>query len=823
MAVRYELEVLLHLQNSPLCVKPKDLPPREEWMGYIVHHNTPLRVGGANSATGPHQKLPDRPPKQLPIGSRRTIRCSNLEGAPASIDMDLAMVRSLASALSSQGSSRFSRLTIATGSDGLVLGPPRTAFSSSTLRAGTSAENDRGDKTPRDPDARDRFSRGKIGAAGEGEGGFRGGRLSTFRARGEDRDSEGWVSVKPRKSFGQEGAERFTGRMGGDHRHRDDRGPKERDDHDGTKDRRRNFDVDGEEGETPRRNGLNRGRTEPWHKETVKAADTTERERASNRERIEKAKSWRTHDNDDSPRPPRNERGNDRYDRRWADKDRDQRPNEREPEWLDEPAEEKNIGHTEADLKKFMESMKAGRSGPKASDKAPEVSEGPPALPAFFTSDPPAVKSAPAVERGKEKDKFFAMFSETQAGTASPVGGEKAEAAKAPAVKSSRFANLFSAQSVEPRGSTEPPTPAAMPPPPPSGGSIGAQQSDAERDAFQALLSKLHLPRPNEPQSTPTPPSAGPYALPPSQKPFQQPQHVPQDHIQHLEQSLALKVQIDSPEPRLVSAPPARPDILAPRPAPPPSQPPSARPDQMLQDLVNQRHNAQSQGSGRPEPDSAANAVFLMKLMQSGRQMPDARPIEQLMRHPQPQRSAPIPQFQDREPDFGARDRIPAQRQMRPPQGGFIEEQFRRSEGDGRPIQPIQILQRPPMGPPGLDQGMQQLPWMQPGQQAPPNRQPMIPQPPPGLANPNRNGPMPGMFNPNMPPNVFAPDNIPGPPRNMQPPPGFFAGVPPPGPGFMPGPPGMGGFPGPEGMIFQSGLYDGRGGMPPPGAAPFRR
>lgn len=543
----------------------------------------------------------------------------------------------------------------------------------------------------------------------------------------------------------------------------------------------------------------------------------------SNRERIEKAKSWRTHDNDENPRQPRNERGNDRFDRRWGDKDRDQRANEREPEWLDEPAEEKNAGHTEEDFKKFMENMKAGRSGPRTSEKAPEAADGPSALPS-------AVKSAPATEKGP--DKFFAMFSETQMGMASPVSGDKPEAAKVPAVKSSRFANYFSTQTVEPRGSTEPPTPAAIPPPP-SAGSAGGQQSDADREAFQALLSKLQLPRPNELQSTPTPPNVGPYAQPASQKPPQQPQHMPQDPIQHLEQSLAQKVHLDSTESagpyvvdrqelRLGSAPPARPEILAPRPVPPPSQPPSARPDQMLQDLVNQRHNAQSQGSGRPEPDSSANAVFLMKLMQSGRQMPDARPIEQLMRHPQPQRQAHIPQFQDREPDFGARERGPAQRQMRPPQGGFIEEQFRRSDGDGRPLQPIQILQRPPMGPPGLDQGIQQLPWMQPGQQAPPNRQPMIPQPPPGLvANPTRNGPMPAMFN--MPPNVFPPDNIPGPPRNMQPPPGFFGGGPPPGPGFMPGPPGMGAFPGPEGMIFPGGLYDGRGGMPPPGTAPFRR
>lgn len=619
--------------------------------------------------------------------------------------------------------------------------------------------------------------------------------------------------------------------MGGDRRH-NDRGFKDRDDHEGTKERRRNFDAEGEEGDTPRRNGLNRGRTEPWFKDNAKVTDVTDR--VSNRERIEKAKSWRSHDNDDGPRQLRSERGNGRQ---WGDKDRDQRANEREPEWFDEPAEVKPIEHietdfkkqpTEADLKKFMESMKAGKSGPKAPEKGLEIADGPPALPSFFNSDPPAVKSAPV------EDKFFAIF-KTETGVVSPAGGEKSEAAKAPAVKSSRFANYFSAQAGEPRGSTEPPTPAVVPPPP-SGGSIGGQQSDADREAFQALLSKLQLPRPNEPQSTPTPPNVGPYGQPPSQKPPQQPQHVPQDPIHHLEQSLAQKVHLDSPElvgphfgmdrqePRLGSAPPARPEILAPRPVPPPSQPPSARPDQMLQDLVNQRHNAQSQGSGRPEPDASANAVFLMKLMQSGRQMPDVRPIEQLMRHPQPQRQAPIPQFQDREPDFGARERGPAPRQIRPPQGGFIEEQFRRSEGDGRPIQPIQILQRPPMGPPGLEQGLQQLQWIQPGQPAPPNRQPMIPQPPPGLvANPNRNGPMPGMFNPNMPPNVFPPENLPGPPRNMQPPPGFFGGGPPPGPGFMPGPPGMGGFAGPDGMIFPGGLYDGRGGMPPPGAAPFRR
>lgn len=34
VTIRYEAEVLLRLRESPLCIKPKDLPPREEWMGY---------------------------------------------------------------------------------------------------------------------------------------------------------------------------------------------------------------------------------------------------------------------------------------------------------------------------------------------------------------------------------------------------------------------------------------------------------------------------------------------------------------------------------------------------------------------------------------------------------------------------------------------------------------------------------------------------------------------------------------------------------------------------------------------------------------------
>ncbi|KAJ0113906.1 hypothetical protein J7T55_010150 [Diaporthe amygdali] len=788
VAIRYEAEVLLRLRESPLCIKPKDLPPREEWMG---------------------------PP---PEPTRPQNKTTNDRGAP----LEQGTRRPTAERhVSRNGAS----------SDGIILGPPRMSFSSSTLR-GNNGDSDRSERAPRDPEARDRFLRSKIGGDDVSDR-FRDARQNDPRRRGDgDRDGEGWSTVKPRKSFGQEGAERFTGRMGGE-RQKDDRRAKERDEHDSLRDRpRRNMDTDGDEGDAPRRNGLNRGRSEPWFKDNNKTNEGIER--SSNRERIDKAKSWR--DRNDRERNDRER--SDRHERRW-EKDRDQRASEREPEWLDEPAEEKSHGHTEADLKKFMETMKASKGGGKAAEKTTEAQPSP--APASFFADPPAVKSAPAVERGP--DKFFEAFAGSKLTSLPSTEGDKLEAIQAvkapagfdaPTGKSSRFANLFSAQAVpqpsESRGRTEPSTPAAGPPPPnvESVDVQPVQHNNAEKEAFQALLQKLHLPRQGEQQSTPTPPNAGAFTQPPP-PPMQ---NMSQDPIQNLAQALAQKAHVVSPqpsdpygmdrreEPRLRSVPPGGPEILAPRPMPPPSQPPSARPDQMLQDLLSHRHNAQSQGSGRAEHGSNASRDFLMQLMQSGRHAPEQPRIEQIMRMPQPQRQASLPHFPDREPDF-LQQRGPAQRQMRP-QGppGFADEQFRHSEGDGRPLHPTQILQRPP----GLDhalqqqQHQQQQQFMQPGQQMPPVQRPMIP--PPGLMGQPRNGPVPGMFNPaNMPPGVFPPDTIPGPPRNMQPPPGFFGGgPPPPGAGHMM----MGGFPGPDGMVFGA-PFDGRGGMPPPGAAPFRR
>ncbi|KAF4901523.1 hypotheticall protein [Colletotrichum fructicola] len=770
MALQYTAEFLVHLRESPLCVKPPNLPPAEDWMG-PPPDNT--RTQNNNTKTTDNRRSHDNP-----LLDQTNRRPATDRHAPRN----------------------------SANPDEIILGPPRTAFASATLRnsGGKPFEND---KDLKNADSPGRFNfRNRNGDTPEPER-FRDSRNSNFRRRGDnDQDNEGWSTVKPRKSFGHEGAERFHGRMGagGGDRLPNDRRTRDRD-AEGNRERpQRNLDhhekdKDHDEAEPRPRNGLSRGKSEPWFKNDTPAA--SEKPPMTARERIDRAKSWRDRDRDSAP--PEEKPSGRNYERRW---DRGDHRAEREPEWFDEPAGEKAGGHTEEDFKKFMESMKASRKAP-AEDKAPALAE------AAIKAEQPAVASAPAVEIGP--DQFFLKFAST-AGL--DVAGSPSEPKKeAPAAKpktgggkSSRFTSFFNAPQEDPNRKlhTEPPTPMAGLPI--GGPSMPGQAHDGEKEAFQALLMKLQR---SNIQSTP-----------PAQQPFQEPPSLSREQTH--------SSAVASPEPfqqyggeRPPNVRPPMPqgsmsmsDILAPRPMMP-GQQPAARQDQLLQELVGQRHQASSSGSGRMEPNQGrnlSNTEFLMNLM---RAQPEPPRTEQqlLMRMPQPQRAAQIPHAQEREPDFiqGGRG---SQRQMRgqaPP--GFMDDGFHHPEPEAR-MQPTQILQRPPP-PPGLDQMNPN--WMQgggPGPIPPPQQRSMIP--PPGLAGgPGRNHPMGGMFPPNFPPGAFPPDGMGGPPsRNMPPPPGFFGGPP---PGFIP-PPGMPGFPGPPGPEAHGFPFDGR--MPPPGAAQaFRR
>ena len=704
------------------------------------------------------------------------------------------------------------------------------SFASATsIRSGGIKPAD-GEKTLRDGDSRDKFAfRNKAADIPDNNADrFRDGRAGNYRRRGEsDQDSEGWSTVKPRKSFGHEGAERFHGRMGGGDRYtRDDRRTRERDDADATRDHpRRTFeprsrDKEGEEGEAPRRNGPNRGKSDPWFKEGSSVDD-----RPSQRERIDRAKSWRDREPDATDNH-RDRNNNERtYERRW-DRERDQRA-ERDPEWLDEPAGDKAGGHTEEDFKKFMEKMKRG-GAPKQEEKglgAPEA----PGVESFFDEvDAMKGSSAVAVEQGP--DRFFEQYAKSAGLDDGTAANEAKENAKAKAGKSSKFKSFFTSQE-DTRRQTEPPTPATGAPPPPPPESLGAlvpsQSSPSEKLAFQNLLEKLQRQalsgggtplhatgfqeppppqRHHEPQPQPETRQKAPVVSPgPFQQYGREQREDPrfQGNHQAALQSLLAARQVDHG-----AAPLPRPEHV------------------MLQEHA-QRQHMHNQGGPRVEQNPQdRQAQFLMTLMQGHRNAPQPQRTEEvLLRMPQPQKQAPVPSVSERDLEAEyhrerererERNRSAAQRQQmraQPPPGLF-DEQF---PSDNRPPQPTQILQRPPP-PPGLDHQMHPQAFMQGGGQLPPQGRPMIP--PPGLpGNPNRA--MPPMYPPNFPPGVFhpPPDGMGGPPpRNMGPPPGFFGGPPPPGPpGFMP-PPGMGFQGPPEGIGFP---FDGRG-MPPPGAG-FRR
>lgn len=670
------------------------------------------------------------------------------------------------------------------------------------------------DKTSRDSDPQGRFNNLRNRSGDLDGDRFREGRnANPLRRRGEstDQDSEGWSTVKPRKSFGAEGAERFHGRMGGNFR--DEKRPS-RDDRLG-----RSFDTfarDGDEDARSRNNGLGKGKPDPWHK-----AEATEARVPEKRERIDRAKSWR--EREPEPDAPE-DHGATRYEnKRWG---REQRV-EREPEWFDEPAEPKVEGRTQQDFQKWMEEMKKSKSGQPAATQPAAM----PASESSAESAKPPMRSPPPAEAGP--DKFFMAFgSTTGVDVASPNEQPDATRPK-PAAKSSRFTSFFQSHD---GGKHEQAMP--MGPPPPqqpqsmgglaallgaAGPALGANPPDEEKQAFQQLLAKLQ-----KQSVSATPPGPSPFAAPaPNNGSEGSRQNVGPSPFQYSPRD----DRHDGPMPR--PPPQHAQEILAPRP-----QQQSARPEQLLQDLVGHHQRVSSQGSGRADAPhavrSSSNTEFLMNLM---RPASDSQRSDSAMMRAAQQAQKQIPPMVhpiEREAEFSQESRH-AQRHMRPPPPpGFpMEEAFRGGEADIGHSRPTQILQRPPP-PPGLDQmppgwmGGGQMPPPPPQQQQQPQHQPQQPQhqrgpmlpPPPGLpgglgrnGHNGHSGPMPHMFPPNIPPmpHPEAMGNMP--PRNMgPPPPGFFNGPPPPH-GFIP--PGMGGFNGPPGPeSFVGSPFEARG-MPP--------
>ena len=693
---------------------------------------------------------------------------------------------------------------------------------SSTVRRNDNKPPDT-DTSLREADSGDRFNfRHKGDGDNDRTRDTRTNSLHPKRAEGEQ-DSDGWSTVKPRKSFGTEGAERFNGRMGVD-RHRDDRRFKDREDRD-TKDRPArgfdNFSRDGRDKDTEhelskdaRKNGVGRGRNESWFRGNNDVPPPVPKDRNSNGDKFAN-RGWREKNNDDHDRGSRNDRG----DRRW-DRDRNDR-HEPEPAWLDEPADERSQAHTQEDFQKWKEEQQSKDRGATIPAKDPLQAE---SGGGFFGLDKPKLETPLAIDTGP--DKFFGMWAtpKDENGPESAVESTRESnffpTKSKNAGKASRFTSFFSpAQEEPPQSQIEPPPYMPAAPAPGSGAlfqSNGQGLGEAsEKEAFQQLLQKLQ----RQPVSGSDSTTAANFMLQP--KPVTSEKHQSQSNISQ-EQS-----QLYRPERReevktggsTRNSQPALQDLLSQRQVA--GSQPSIRPEQMLQDLVGQRQNALSQSSIRPDqPQNRNNTDFLMNLMKG---QPEPQRSEQiLLRMPgtktvdrqvdrQIQQQQMIEREQEMQREAIARDRSASQRQARPPPG-FFEDSFQQRglpPQHERPPQPTQILQRPP--PPGLDQ--MQPSWAPPSQLLPQQlrQQQHHIAPPPGLAGRG----IPPMQQQMFPPGFQGMGNFPPPevmagPRGM-PPPGFFQGPP---PGFMPP-----GFQGPEGMAF-GGPYDARG--PPPNGS-FRR
>lgn len=238
----------------------------------------------------------------------------------------------------------------------IVLGPPKTAFASSTRNSSKPLDppdraisGQNSDNTAKDShfNHREKYGREGQGTDKDGER-SRESRQGTIPNRRSLRDdNEPWPAARQHKNTGGDGAERPS-RRNGDREH--DRG---RDS--GQEPRiqrvfenhRREVDREGGDNTSTRRNGPGRGRLDaPWSRED----ERQEGEALESTRSMGKTRDWRDKD---------------KVGIRGADRDWNRAmKQEQDPEWMAEPEpEEKKQSHTQEDFERWKERMKAS-NGP---------------------------------------------------------------------------------------------------------------------------------------------------------------------------------------------------------------------------------------------------------------------------------------------------------------------------------------------------------------------------------------------------------------------------------------------------------------------------
>lgn len=710
-----------------------------------------------------------------------------------------------------------------TDPESIQLVPTRTTFSSANPARNAAKGIDSPDRPPlHESESQSKLShRNKIDDSDERP------RRDTLRPKPGNGDQEGWMEVKPRKSFGAEGAERFTGRMGGE-RHREEKRFKDREERD-LKERPRgfeNFSRDKDKNhdqDNNRRTTNGRGRTEPsWFREHTEGPP--HRERTTCPEKFDtRHKSWREKEADN-----RGDRG-DKGDRRWGDRDRDHDDQHRSvPEWAaedktsqispqeDYPKSQTTTGnnsrkHTAEDMQKWKEAM---HSKNKPAISHTEVEENPqPKVDELSSSGIPKHISLAPLDTGAGADQFFRLWATPNhdAGLTSKFESNTENMTKSavltPGGKTSRFNKFFNQD--EPSRKVEPQTATPKPASQRFEGLNNHGPSPADKEAMPSILAMLRV------QSSVTPPAN------PSMQSKPAPQEKqPGTHFEGRDPSLQhLSDRHDEMRLNAHAYSHNLQELNAQRESS--GSQPTVRPEEMLHHLVNQRQHAASQSPFRNEQPRSEQREFLMSLMRDAQAAPEPQRTEQIILG-HPPRQQPNRQLQHQQQQLEREQELQAQRergnpQRRPP-GFFDEPVFRGGpppQHDNPRPQPTHILTRPP---PGLEQLQQGWPG-QPSSQHPPPQQ-FRPTAPPGLA-----GNVPRPMQMPQPQQILPPgfqmggamNNFPPPEalagRNMQFNPAYFNGPP---PGFLP--PVMSPFAA-EGM--QAFPFDGRGPPPPQGA--FRR
>ncbi|EER24181.1 hypothetical protein D8B26_002374 [Coccidioides posadasii str. Silveira] len=429
--IRYQPEELLRLRESPLVIKPDNLPPIEEWMGPIPDPTA-------------QKKNPRDPTNQL--------ESANNQRRPSFFE-----------------SRHISRTS---NSEDLVLGPPKTSFASATRGFGKSIDatdrsfknNDHDDtKQDRFGGFRDKFFKDREYGDRDKDPDRRDNRTNLTNGRRMNRDDrEDWNS-RPRRNFGLEEDRDRRSRRSGDGDRWDGRDSKEhRDQQDGGE--RVNRDRD--QGRFPgRRDTPARQRHDQfWHRDG-ESQDTGELEEDKTPIRN---REWR--------------RGLHGPDRDWN------RPvkQEQDPEWMDSTARsDTKEAHTQEDFQRWKERMKAGAaqvSGDTKKEVEPEPPKQEPKTVETKRVDGEMFSSLdPSFQTDAGLDNFFGLFGGHKATQDSPLENLAPESKKETPkpVKSSRFAGFFNTQNEAKEAE------------PPQSGTPRPASTDADQEGFQRILQML--------------------------------------------------------------------------------------------------------------------------------------------------------------------------------------------------------------------------------------------------------------------------------------------------------------------------------------------